>query len=81
MKIPKLTQQNIFDLIDRAKGEYKGLSKSLSGMERELSEPEQIALSYFLASLTIMNSLTGERISDKVSVEFEEVEGSSIYDV
>ena len=81
LKAPKITQQHVFDLLDLAKTEFRNLSQPLTGMERNFTEAEQIALSYFLATLTLLNRLTHERISDKVVVEFGDLDGESVYGV
>lgn len=78
---PKLTVQNILELQDNARKELKSISHPLIGMTRPLTESEELALSFFLGSLSLLNRLTGEDISGKLQIEFDSLDGTSVYDV
>jgi hypothetical protein len=77
----KITAQHILELQDNARKELKSISHPLIGMTRPLTESEELALSFFLASLSLLNRLTGEDISGKLQIEFDAVDSSSVYDV
>jgi hypothetical protein len=77
---PKFTEKELHDLIDQAKKDYLAQGRPLQGMTRNLDGAECVAMSFFLASLSILNRLTGERISDKVSLLFADLDGDSIFE-
>ncbi len=75
-----LSIQDIFNLQDLAKKNLRDISLPLEGMRRKLTESEELALAWFLASITLLNQLTDERISDKVLIKFSDVDVGSVYE-
>lgn len=67
--------------MQQAKKDWMQISHPLRGMKRNFTEGEVLAMSYFMASLSILNQmLPDEHISEKISVVFEELNSESIFD-
>lgn len=79
---PKFTRNELFDLIDQAKKDWREIAHPLTGMKDNLTSSEVVALSYFMASLTILNRMLPEdRISDKIELTFDELDVESVFGV
>ena len=81
MKKPEFSCNDLFNLMQQAKKDWMQISHPLRGMKRNFTEGEVLAMSYFMASLSILNQmLPDEHISEKISVVFEELNSESIFD-
>lgn len=74
----KFTEKELKLLIEMAKKDWINVANPIEGMNRNLDGGEQVAISYFLASLTVLNNLTGQRISDMVDIRFAQLDTSSL---
>jgi hypothetical protein len=73
----KFTRRDLELLIDQAKKDWHDVINPLEGMNRNFEPGEVLAMAYFMASLTVLNNLTGQRISDMVDIRFAQLDVSS----
>lgn len=73
----KFTEKDLKLLIEQAKKDWLTIANPLEGMNRNFDSGEVLAMAYFLASLTVLNNLTGQRISDMVDIRFGQLDMSS----
>ena len=73
----KFTERELFMLVDLAKKDWHQVVNPIQGMNRNLEPSEVLALAYFMASLTLLNQLTGQRISDMIDIKFSQLDASS----
>jgi hypothetical protein len=74
----KFTEKELAILVDQAKKDWREVVNPLEGMRRNLEASEVLAIAYFKASLTVLNNLTGQRISDMVDIRLEQLDTSSL---